>query len=195
MSRTDRYRIAYALAAVLAVATFVGIGFSSGPESAFMCFALWGGVVFFCIKVQQYFWRDHYEARHIFRMRRWKESADLSDAFIKSAIEKEWLSHLVWLSYMVTSRDIVAVTENNVASAYMALADYVTAESRLCLALERDPFYPVPHLNRAKILLMLRREDEAKQELEEARRLGFRRYTWRSLCDEVLPYRDGEKTA
>jgi hypothetical protein len=195
MSRTDRYRFTYALAAILASATLVGVGFSSGNESALMCLAILGGMVFVGVKVQHHFWRDHYEARHIFRMRRWKESADLSDSFIKSATEKEWLSHLVWLSYMVTSRDIIAVTENNVASAYMALADYVTAESRLCLALERDPLYPVPHLNKAKILLMLRREDEAKQELEESRRLGFRRYTWRSLCDEVLPYRDGEKTA
>jgi tetratricopeptide (TPR) repeat protein len=195
MNRTDIYRLIYVLAAIGIGGIIAFIGYFVRADLAMASLAVLTLVGFLSIQIQHHFWRDHFNGRRAFSRRCWKESLDLSCRFIELATRQVWMPHLVWLGYMVTSRDIVAVTKNNVASAYMAFADYQQAESYLSEALARDPLYPLPHLNRAKILIMLKREDEARLELNECRRLGYKRYTWKSLHDEVLPYLEGEATA
>lgn len=185
MSRTDIYRCFYALgfgcvmAIVLAIASKQGIDAGIGSLTLFLV------AVFAGRRVQYFFWRDHFLGRQHYGMRRWTESLEASQRFLQEAKQKPWLRHLVWLNFMVTSRDIVAVTQNNVACVYMALADRAQAESYIDEALKRDSLYPVPHLNRAKILIWAKQDDAARAELAECRRLGYRDYSWEKLVQEV----------
>jgi tetratricopeptide (TPR) repeat protein len=185
MSRTDLYRLIY----ILVAACFTGLAnfaiLHEGLEAGYSWLFISVGLVLLGIKVQHYFWQDHFLGRHEHKMRRWNESLEASQKFIREVEIKPRLRHLVWLSYMVTSRDIVAVTQNNVACAYMAMGDFSHAEVYLSEALKRDPLYPVPHLNRAKIQLAMNNEESARRELGECRRLGFRKYTWEALCKDV----------
>jgi tetratricopeptide (TPR) repeat protein len=194
MSRTDKYRCLYLAGGTATGLMVISIGAKSGMGPAIVSVSCLAAVTALATALQHHLWRDHFRGRQFFRLRKWSESADSSLAFIAHARIRPWVSRLVWLNYSVTSRDIIAVTQNNLASAYMALADFDRANAILDEALARDPLYPIPYLNRAKILLMQRRDAEARDALERCRRLGYRRTTWRALCNEVLPYRDGTQS-
>jgi hypothetical protein len=191
VSRTDLYRACYAAALIVVLLVVCFLGTHFGLPQAISTAIFLACMVWTSVGIQNRFWFQHFEARRLLSRRCWQESLDASLSFIQELEQKPQLRHLAWLSYQVTSRDIVAITLNNAACASMALADYTRAKEYLASSLERDPLYPVPYHNLARILIVHGLEDEAQSELETCRKLGYRKYTWPQLLHEVRSHLDG----
>jgi tetratricopeptide (TPR) repeat protein len=191
MNRTNLYRLTYAAAGIFVCLTIYFIFFNYDITAAIALTA----AIYVCVRIsmaiQRKWWDNHFQARMVFSFRRWDESIALSSKFLDEFEKTPSIRHGVWLSYMVYTRDIAAATLNNLASAHMAIGQFQIANQNLDKALMRDPKYPMPHLNRAKILLFHNLIDAGRLEFDMARSLGFYGCTWAELSKEVEQYKNG----
>jgi tetratricopeptide (TPR) repeat protein len=174
MTRTARYKLTY-FAQLVVLGVMTAVVLSMVPQerrgAVMILLAL---VLFVPGRIQGAILREHFRGRRLADVGRFDESIRESEAFMERVAREPWRKRAVWLGGVVYSRDIEAMTLNNIGYAALHLGEREKARRSLERALELDPAYPVPHLNLAVLASMDGDADESRRHLEEASRFGYR---------------------
>lgn len=173
MTRTARFKIIYlATLAVLGILSAAAVFIApEGRRTAVMIvLAL---ILFLPGRIQGWILREHFRGRRLADAGRFEESIRESEAFLARVAREPWRKRAVWLGGVAYSRDIEAMTINNVGVAALHLGDLDKAGASFRRALALDPEYPIPHRNLAVLASMRGDEQAAREEWGEAERLGY----------------------
>ncbi|AFY77635.1 tetratricopeptide repeat protein [Pleurocapsa sp. PCC 7327] len=128
-------------------------------------------------RIQGHLWRDFFRGRRLLQRRQCDRALAYFYNFLKRLKEKPILKRAIWLSWAVYSRDIEAMTHNNIGVAYMELGDFKKAKRALLTSISIDPKYPLPFFNLAIVAKMQRDSARARKLLDKSARLGYRQTT------------------
>lgn len=173
MTRTTRYKVLY-FGLVGTLVSLVLLATISGKLP-------WKGLTLVAVfllvpgRLQGYYWRNFFRGRRLLGRGRAAASLPFFDEFLRDVRARPWLKTLIWLSWGIYTRDIEAMTLNNIEAAKLSVGELEGAEGSLRAALAMDPLFPLPHENLA-LLHSLRGEDDlATQNLARAGVLGYRK--------------------
>lgn len=172
MTRPTRWKILYsfAVAALIAVALAI-LRTSNYSPTAFVLLAL-----LFLVpgRIIGHFWRDFYTGR---KMMDSGSNADDGvkefEKFLTSVRENPAIKHLIWFVWSFYTRDVEAMTQNNIGAVMIREGNMDQAEERLALAIQIDDRYPIPYYNMALIGELRGDRDVATEALSKARSLGY----------------------
>ena len=182
MNRTQRYKIAYAVAMVCAIAFAIYVLVSFRDR---VWVALVVALVFLIPgRFQGFFYRDFYRGRRLLDGKQSAEAIPHFETFLSSIYAAPWLRHLLWLQFSVYTPNVEAMTLNNIGAAQLNLGRLGEAEESLRRALAIDQLYAIPHYNLAVVHSLRGQQELAEQASAEAVRLGF----VQSKMDTVLSH-------
>ncbi|MDH3276335.1 MAG: hypothetical protein OEM99_17530 [Gammaproteobacteria bacterium] len=171
MTRPTRLKILYGVAVVLMIAVALAIlQASSFSPTAVVLLAL-----LFLIpgRVNGHFWRDFYTGRRMMDSGRNTDAIKEFEKFLTSVCENPALKHLIWFVWGFYTRDVEAMTQNNIGAVLIREGNLDQAEERLARAIRIDDQYPIPYYNMA-LIGELRGDREATAEsLTTAHSLGY----------------------
>jgi tetratricopeptide (TPR) repeat protein len=180
MSRTSKYKLFYTL---LVLAGFSGaiFAFSYFRLSSFAVTVI---ILLFLVpgRVQGFFYRDFHKGRHFMTQKQFRVAIPHFETFLRDLEQKPLLQHLHWLGASVDTRDVKAMTFNNLGSSLLELGKLDEARCWLEKAVARDNLYPLPYYNLALVQQMENNEVIAQSLLEQSKKLGL----GHSLVDTFL---------
>lgn len=172
MTRTARYKRAYvftlaALSALVLAAAF----FTRRPVPV-----LAGAALVFLVpgRLQGWLWRDFFRGRRLLSLGRPEEAIVLFERFLETLKLHPGRRRAIWLAGSAYTRDVEAMTWNNLGVARMLLERYDEAEANFHEALRLDGLYPLPHAGLADVAMRRDRAEEARRHGEQAVALGYR---------------------
>ncbi len=115
-------------------------------------------------RVQGHYWRQFFRARDLVVQRRYREAEALFDQFLARVQREPWLKRLIWMNYGVYTRDVEAITLNNLGVCALEEGRFEAAETQLNKAVARDHQNPLPYYNLAIVHQALGRVDAAQRE-------------------------------
>jgi tetratricopeptide (TPR) repeat protein len=133
-------------------------------------------------RVQGWYWRDFFRGRRLLAAGRAQEAALHFERFLAQIRAQPSLRRLIWLNGAMYTRDVEAMTQNNLGAALLQVGDLKAARSALDTAVRLDPLYPMPYFNLALLAQAEGAPAAAAGLLERSRALGFDRAT----CDQLL---------
>ena len=171
MTRTARYKRTYFLTlAVLSTLVLVVAFVTRRPVPV-----LAGAALVFLIpgRVQGWLWRDFFRGRRLLSAGRPGEAVVLFERFLETLRLHPGRRRAVWLAGSAYTRDIEAMTLNNLGIAHMLAGRLDEAEARFREASRLDGLYPLPHAGLADLAVRREQPDEARRQAERAMALGF----------------------
>lgn len=176
MSRTAFYKLAYAgtVLGVVALAGSVVANFGGAGRTPVWAVALMVVLLLLPGRVQGALWRDFFRGRRLLAHREHAASIPYFERFLARVRARPALKRAIWLSWGMYSRDIEAMTENNLGVAKLELGRWDEAEEHLKRAIAIDRAAPLPHYNLAMIFAARGMGPEAAQHLARAGELGYR---------------------
>jgi len=172
MTRPTRWKILYgvALALVLAVALVI-LKAAEFSLAATIVLAL---VLLIPGRINGHFWRSFYSGRRLLDSGWNAEAIKEFESFQQRLRENPSLKHLIWFVWSFYSRDIEAMTLNNIGAAMIREGELDQAEERIERAIRIDSQYPVPYYNKGLICELQGDREAAREWLGVARSLGYR---------------------
>lgn len=195
MNRKNVYILQYILAllALLGLTFFVWRSFDYSPFSLFVVAVL----LLIPGRVNGYFWRDFYRGRRLMSMERWQEAIPHFQQFLKQVEARPTLRQFIWFTSGFYTRQIEAMTHNNLGAARMELGDLRSAKDHFATTLELDSEYAIPHVNLARLALLEGSTEQARESFACAKELGFRGGSFDQLAHsaaEILARIEGRGT-
>ncbi|MBO3443890.1 tetratricopeptide repeat protein [Clostridium sp. CCUG 7971] len=92
-------------------------------------------------RVQGYYYRNHFKGRKLLNKKDYMKSIKYSKEFIEDIRLNNWKKKLIFLSWGIYSKDIEAMTLNNLGVAYLELGDLKVANEYFNEAIEIDSLY------------------------------------------------------
>lgn len=111
--------------------------------------------------------------RYRVRRRQWPKAIESFQRFEKMQLMNPHASLLLPLYLGIYTLDGVALARNHIAQALIHLNEMDDAEGWSRSALQRDPLYPLPHVNLGIIAATRNQEVQARREFQKAVNLGF----------------------
>ena len=195
MNRTRKYKILYifAIALLMGFLIFCIFYFRLSMPAIFLL-----AIVFFIPgRMQGYFWRDFYRGRKLVGRGEWENSLRCFGRFLADLKKRPWLIRLNWLNWGMYTRDIEAMTYNNMGLAHLGLGRLSEAEQHFIRAIEIDSEYPLPYYNRALLEQIKGDTEEAASLLKKSQTLGYSRTTYDKLiqtASSILAHIEGHRT-
>ena len=188
MSRTAKRKVLYValLVAVAAIALVLLSVFNYSLVS-FLAVAL---ILLLPGRLQGHYWRQFFRARDLVAQRRFREAEPVFEQFLERVQREPWLKKLIWMNYGVYTRDIEAMTLNNLGVCALEEGRFGAAESHLNRAAALDPENPLSYYNLAIVLQALGRGEAAQREWLRSQELGYRRAPF-----DIVIHRAGELLA
>lgn len=172
MSRTTRYKILYVV--ILVVVGLAAVAILRTSDYASGAFILVMIVLLLPGRIQGHYWRDFFRGRRLVADRRFREAEPVFERFLARLNDQPTLKRLIWLSYAIYTRDIGAMSLNNLGVCALEEGRFGEAEKRLQEALSLDSENPLPHFNLAIVYQAIGRPDEARRHWAASQRLGYR---------------------
>ena len=172
MTRPTRLKILYGAAVALMIAVALAIlNTSNFSPTATILLAL-----LFLIpgKVNGHYWRGFYTGRRMMDSGWNGDALKEFEKFLTKVRENPALKHLIWFVWGFHTRDVEAMTLNNIGAVLIREGNLDLAEDRLVQAIQTDDQYPIPHYNMALIGELRGNREAAVQSLGTARALGYR---------------------
>ena len=126
-------------------------------------------------RIQGIAWRPFFRGRKAQTVGNWKLAISEYTLFQEQVRARPGLKGLIWLSWGMYSRDIEAMTENNLGACHLELGALEKAEPHFHRALTLDPLYPIPHFNLAVVKGLQKDFLGFNEHFEQAKRLGYHR--------------------
>lgn len=98
-------------------------------------------------RVQGYYYRKHFKGRKLLNKKDYMQSIKYSKEFIEDIRLNNWKKKLILLSWGIYSKDIEAMTLNNLGVAYLELGDLKVANEYFNETIEIDSLYCLPYFN------------------------------------------------
>jgi tetratricopeptide (TPR) repeat protein len=173
MSRTAKRKVLYValLVVVLSIAVLVLNAFDY-KLGAFLGVTL---VLLLPGRVQGHYWRQFFRARDLVTQRRYREAEPVFEQFLERVQRQPRLKWLIWMNYGVFTRDVEAMTLNNLGVCALEEGRFGAAEKHLNKAAALDPANPLPYYNLAIVQQALGRGEAAQREWLRSQELGYRR--------------------
>ena len=131
-------------------------------------------IVFFIPgRIQGHYYRDMFKARRLLGEKKFKESIEYNNKFLSDTRSHSWKKKLIWLSWGMYTKDIEAMTLNNIGTAYLHLGDYDTAKGYFKDSITLDSFYPIPYYNLGVIAIIKNDKETAENFYKKSVELGF----------------------
>jgi tetratricopeptide (TPR) repeat protein len=171
MTRPTRLKILYGVAVAVLIAVALAILKTSNfSPTAVVLLAL-----LFLIpgRINGYFWRDFYTGRRMMDSGWNADAIKEFEKFLTSLRENPALKHLIWFVWGFYTRDVEAMTQNNIGAVLIREGNLDQAEERLAQALRLDNQYPIPYYNLALIGELRGDREAAAASLSTAQSLGY----------------------
>ena len=169
MSRTLLYKTLYTVLILTLVLIFLVFKHTINTQNTLImaiCFLIPG-------RVQGYFWRDFFKGRYLLDNDLPDESITHSTSFLDTLRKSPELKILIWLSFSIYTRDVEAMTLNNLGAAYLFKKDFKKAEEYFYAAIALDKEYPIPYFNLSLSKKVNDNSKESEEYLAEARKKGY----------------------
>src|SRR5690606_15160624 len=101
------------------------------------------------------------------------EAMDHLERFLDDVRARPWLKPMIWLSWSIYTREVEAMTLNDIGAANLALGNLEESERAFREALALDREYPLPHFNMAVLHEMRGNRILTDESLAESTRLGY----------------------
>lgn len=192
MSRTTRYKTIYITLIVISIALiFAELAYF---KSSFKFLFFTGLVLLIPGRVVGYLWRDFFRGRNLMNSQRWEDSIGYFEKFLTDLQKKPWLKMMIWFSWGTYTRDIEAMTRNNLGAAKLNLGNFIDAERELLIAHQIDSEYPLPYYNLALLAQLQGQNARAIEMLEKAKDLGYSDTTYDKFVhtsSSIMSYIEG----
>lgn len=172
MSRTGRYKIGYLLA-VLAVTACALLLMRSIGTNVLVSAIVMAVILLIPGRVQGILYRDLFRGRRLLGQHRESEAMDHLERFLDDVRARPWLKPMIWLSWSIYTREVEAMTLNDIGAANLALGNLEESERAFREALALDREYPLPHFNMAVLHEMRGNRILTDESLAESTRLGY----------------------
>ncbi len=136
-------------------------------------------------RIHAIFYKDFYTAKKLFASNSYEKSYELFKSFSEQLQQKPWLKKLIWLSWGMYTKNIEAITVNNMGIAKLYIRELKTARDYFERAIELDSSYPIPYYNLAKLLIIDGNLEEAEEHFKKAQKLGFKNTSFDMLIKQV----------
>lgn len=197
MTRPTRWKVLYVLAfgaLVLALVAALIVGRLDSTSLVILA-------VLFLIpgRINGHYWRSFYTGRRQMDAGRYADAQRAFEQFLVRIRERPALKSLIWFVWGVYTRDVEAMTLNNMGAALLHQGHLDSAEQRLEQAIKLDPAYPIPYYNLALVEELRGNRDNAIRSLATAEELGYRNTSIDKVISKatsILAYLEGrEKVA
>lgn len=171
MTRPTRLKILYGVAVILMIAIALAIlkAVNFSPTAVILLALL------FLIpgRINGHFWRDFYTGRKMMDSGWNADAIKEFEKFLTSLRENPALKHLIWFVWGFYTRDVEAMTQNNIGAVLIREGNLNQAEERLVRAIQIDDQYPIPYYNMALIGELRGDREAAAESLDTAHSLGY----------------------
>ncbi|MCO7223531.1 tetratricopeptide repeat protein [Pleionea sp. CnH1-48] len=180
MTRTTRYKIIYfsAIVILMVVAIYLYHAF----DRNFVVLLAIVGVALIPGRAQGILLREHFKGRQLMTQGEYQEAKECFDNFSRKLSNKSWLKHTIWLGGFVYTKDIEAMTLNNIGVCNLELGDVENAREMFNGALEIDVDYPIPYFNLSIISELDGNRSQSEEFLNKSIELGYAQTT----ADQVI---------
>lgn len=171
MSRTAKLKLGYV--GVFLVLSFIAgalVFGSQNPQRAAVFLAL---ALLIPGRLQGWMWRDLFRGRRLHDEGRSEEALRHFNAFQEQLQRRPGLKRAIWLGWAVYTRDVEAMTQNNIGAAHLDQGRLDAATGHFATALRLDPQYAIPYFNLGVIAYVRGQRDDALRSAEKAATLGF----------------------
>jgi tetratricopeptide (TPR) repeat protein len=171
MSRTAVYKVSW-VAIILGGFELSLLAIKACPYPTAAALVL---VVAFLVpgRLQGFAWRPFFRGRKAQSVGNWNRAISEYIHFQGRLRARPGLKHLIWLSWGMYTRDIEAMTENNLGACHLNLGALERAEPHFHRALALDPKYPIPHFNLAVVKRIQKDALGSQEHAHRARALGY----------------------
>ncbi len=136
-------------------------------------------------RIQRHFFKDFYTARKMLDGLRYSESLDLNTRFLQYITNKPQVKKLMFFSWGIYTRDIEAMTHNNMASALIFLGNLENAAEHLNRAIILDSKYPLPFYNYSVLSIIDGNMNAAEEYFNKSKQLGFKKTSFDDLINKI----------
>lgn len=175
MTRTAKYKLIYF--AILGLSIFVGLGavflLRDLPFPYRLAWIVPVIVGLIPGRIQGHYWRDMLAGLYHLKRHNYATSKLHSERFLIQLQKRPWLKNLIWLGPSSYSRNVEAMTRNNLGAAMQNLGEIDGAKEQLDHAIALDPECPLPYRNMGILLLYSATTAQARPWLEKAKALGL----------------------
>ena len=195
MPRSTRWKLIYVV--VIAAGGLAAFAIASLVE--YDSTLLIGLALLFFIpgRINGHYWRSFYTGRKLMDAGDHERARQEFEQFLVKARERPGLKSMIWLVWAVYTRDVEAMTLNNIGAILMQQGNLDPAESKLAQAIELDAEYPIPYFNLAIIEECRGNRDAAARSLATAQELGYRNTSIDKViagAASILAYVEGRRT-
>lgn len=172
MKQINKRKILYI--PIVATAVFFGVWLAlETPKGAILIPVI---VILFLLipgRINGYYWREFYRGRRFLEQKQYEKSLFHFNRFLWALQQRTYIKHLIWLVYSVYTRNVEAMTLNNIGAAKLEQGELREAETVLQQALDLDANYPKPYYNLAVCAAIRGEMVNAERLFSESVRLGF----------------------
>lgn len=136
-------------------------------------------------RVVGHYYRDFFTARKLLNKKNYEKSIKYNKRFIEQIEEKPWIKRLMWLSWGIYTKDIEAMSFNNIGTALLHMEEYNQSKDYFEKAITIDESYPLPHFNLAIIYLIEGNREMAHNYYRDAGKLGFKGTSFDKLVNKI----------
>ena len=159
---------------IIAAAVFFGFWLAlETPKNSVLIPVLVVLVLLIPGRVNGYYWREFYRGQKLLELKQYEKSLFHFERFLRLLQQRPYIKHLIWLVYGVYTRNIEAMTLNNIGVAKLEQGRIREAETVLQQALGLDPKYPKPYYNLAVCAVIRGEKEYAERLFSQSMRLGF----------------------
>jgi len=172
MTRTQRRKILYfGCLATLGAAVFGSLLWFRAPPW------VWAISILLLIvpgRIAGHYFRDFFTGRRLMNAPRYADALACFERFLTQMRARPGLKQLIWLHAGIYTRDIEAMTLNNIGASQLELGNLDRVSEPLQKALANDPKYPIPYFNLAHLAVLRGDVDSARAAALRAWELGYR---------------------
>ncbi|MEO1542406.1 MAG: hypothetical protein AAFR75_00055 [Pseudomonadota bacterium] len=136
-------------------------------------------------RINGHFWRNFYTGRKMMDSGWDADAIKEFERFLTSLRENPALKHLIWFVWGFYTRDVEAMTQNNIGAVLIREGNLHQAEERLARAIQIDNQYPIPYYNIALIGELRGDRSAATESLSTAHSLGYQRTSIDEIANEA----------
>lgn len=129
-------------------------------------------------RIQGYYYRNFFKARRLLGERNFQASIECNENFLADIRLYTWRKKLIWLSWGMYSKDIEAMTLNNLGTSYLHSGNFDTAEGYFNESIRLDTSYPIPYYNLSVLANIKGNKENAEKLYKKSAELGFRQTTF-----------------
>ncbi len=136
-------------------------------------------------RIQRHFFKDFYTARKMLDNQSYSESFDLNNRFLQYIADKPQIKKLMIFSWGIYTKDIEAMTLNNMASALIFSGNMESAAEHLNRAIELDHKYPLPFYNYSILSIIDGNMIVGEEYFNKSKQLGYKKTSFDDLINKI----------